>query len=126
MFIYGANGLLIFFLIYVDDIVITSSNASAITQFIRDLQNDFAIKDMGSLHFFLGVEATWDNDGLHLSQQRYICDLLKCTNMSLAKPISSPMSSSSLPSKFTGNTVFDPTLFCNTVGSLQYLSLTPT
>jgi hypothetical protein len=107
LFIYNAHGIQIFVLIYVDDI-----------------NSSFALKDLGPLHFFLGVEATWQSDGLHLSQQRHILDLLKKTNMDLAKPISSPMSSSTTLSKFEGFTIIDTALYCSTVGSLQYLSLT--
>jgi hypothetical protein len=74
--------------------------------------------------FFLSVEATWHNDDLHLSQQRYIHDLLTKTNMLLAKPIATPMSASSTLSCFEGYTITDPTQYRSTVGSLQYLSLT--
>jgi hypothetical protein len=63
-------------------------------------------------------------DALLLSQQRYIRDLLTKTNMTEAKPVASPMSSSSALSAFTRDPMEDPTLYCSTVGSLQYLSLT--
>lgn len=111
-------------LIYVDDIVITSSNITAISQLISALHSSFALKDLGPLHYFLGVEATWHNDGLHLSQQRYIHDILTKTNMLLVKPVSTPMSASTTLSRFDGSTIMDTTLYRNTVGSLQYLSLT--
>jgi hypothetical protein len=124
LFIYKCNGVTIFVLIYVDDIIITSSHQAAIPKLIADLQLSFAIKDLGPLHFFLGIEAIWTKDALHLSQQRYIHDLLTKTNMMLAKPISSPMSASSPLSKFDGSTITDPSLYRSTVGSLQYLSIT--
>jgi hypothetical protein len=114
---------IIYVLMYVDDIIITSSHEDAISKLKNNLQNSFAIKDLGQLHF-LGVAATWTVDGLHLSQQRYIHDLLSKTNMMLTKPISSPMSSSSTMSKYEGNTITDPTLYRSKVGSLQYLSIT--
>jgi hypothetical protein len=81
LFIYRASSVTIFVLIYVDDIIITSSHPAAISQLISDLHSSFALKDLGPLHFFLGVEATWHSDGLHLSQQRYINDILTKTNM---------------------------------------------
>jgi len=58
--------------------------------------------------FFLGVEATWHNDDLHLSQQRYIHDLLTKTNMLLAKLIATLMSASTTFSHFEGSTITDP------------------
>jgi hypothetical protein len=107
LFIYRSFGVTIFVLIYVDNIIITSSHSAAISQLIDDLHSSFALKDLGPLHFFLGVEATWHSDGLHFSQQRYINDILTKTNMVLVKPVSTPMAA-----------------YRSTVGSLQYLSLT--
>jgi len=124
LFIYKAHGIQIFVLIYVDDIIITSSHIGAISKLIHDLDSSFALKDLGPLHFFLGIEATWQTNGLHLSQQRYILNILKKTNMELAKPITTPMYSSTTLSKFEGSTITDTTLYRSTVGSLQYLSLT--
>jgi hypothetical protein len=68
LFIYKTQGITIYVLIYVDDIIITNSHPAAIFQLIRDLHASFALKNLGPLHFFLGVEATWHNDDLHLSQ----------------------------------------------------------
>jgi hypothetical protein len=124
LFIYKVQGITIFVLIYVDDIIITSSHPTAISQLINDLHSSFALKDLGHLNFFLGVEATWHHDGLHLSQQRYIYDLLTKTNMLLANTISTPMSASTTLSRFEGSNITNPTLYQSTMGSLQYLSIT--
>ena len=59
-----------------------------------------------------------------LSQQRYILDLLTHTKMVDAKPVTTPMASSTNLSAFDGEPFPDHTLFCSTVGALQYLSLT--
>lgn len=45
-----------FILIYVDDIIITSSASKAIDELLDLLQNDFVVKDLRDLSFFLGVE----------------------------------------------------------------------
>jgi hypothetical protein len=76
------------------------------------------------LSFFLGVEVHQSSTCLHLSQQRYIADILKRTNIELAKPISSPMSVAAPLSKFDGISMADPPIYCNTVRALQYLSIT--
>ena len=49
--------LLFIFLIYVDDIIITSADIHAINKVISLLQDNFAVKDIGELSFFLGIEA---------------------------------------------------------------------
>jgi hypothetical protein len=114
----------VFILIYVDDIIITSSVPSAIDALLHQLKLEFAVKELGDLNYFLGVEVLHLQSGLLLSQHRYILDLLKRTNMLEAKPITNPMSTSHTLSAFVGDPMDDPTLFRSTVGSLQYLSLT--
>jgi hypothetical protein len=43
-------------LVYVDDIVLASDSADAVKQFIQFLNNEFKLKDLGDLKFFLGLE----------------------------------------------------------------------
>jgi hypothetical protein len=124
LFIQNSGTDLIFFLIYMDDIIVTGNNRTSIARLIQAFQADIALKDLGPLHFFLGVQAYTTNAGLYLSQRQYISDLLKKTNMHEAKPVSSPMSSSMVLSKFGGTAFLDPTTYRSVVGSLQYLSLT--
>jgi hypothetical protein len=113
-----------FLLIYVDDIIIVSSIPTAIDELLQLLGTDFAVKDLGPLHYFLGIEVIPVKDGLLLFQQRYIRDLLSKTNMTEAKPVSSPMASSSTLFAYTCDPMEDTTLYRSVVGSLQYLSLT--
>ena len=54
-------------LVYVDDIIITGSNSLAISQLITAFGREFAVKDLGDLNYFLGVEAHRDGIGLFLS-----------------------------------------------------------
>jgi hypothetical protein len=112
-----------YLLIYVDDIIIVSSVPSAIDELLQLLSLDFDVKDLGTFHYFLGVEVLPVKDGTLFSQQRYIRDLLHKTNMESAKPGTTPMSTSSVLSAFTGDPMEDPSLYWSMVGSLQYLSL---
>ena len=114
----------IFFLIYVDDIIITGSSPSTISMLIHFLKIDFAIKELGDLNFFLGVKVIKNTSSILLSQKRYIVDLLHRTNMLEAKPVSSPMTTSTNLSASEGDTIQDVTLYRNNVGALQYLALT--
>jgi hypothetical protein len=113
-----------FILIYVDDIIITSPSPVAIDGLLSTLQSDFAVKNLGPLKFFLGIEVIPNAHGVILSQQRYIKDILTRTKMLEAKPITSPMASSTTLSVHDGEPFPDHTLFRSTVGALQYLSIT--
>jgi len=124
LFIYGEGPTKLFILIYVDDIIVTSPSSTLISSLISKLQGDFPIKDLGNLHYFLGVEVLKHNQGMFLSQRKYILDLLQKANMLSAKPVTSPMSSSTTLSLFDGEAFDDPSLYRIIVGSLQYLSLT--
>ena len=124
LFIYKTKSLTMFILIYVDDIIFTSSQLLAIDDLLLSLTHDFAVKDLGSLNFFLGVEVLSTPHGILLSQQRYIMDLLIQTKMNEAKSITTPMASTTSLSAFEGEPFPDHTLYKSTVGALQYLGLT--
>ena len=50
-----------------DDILITNSLPHETTTLLQSFQAEFAIKDLGALHFFLGMEAIPTSEGLILS-----------------------------------------------------------
>jgi hypothetical protein len=56
LFYYNKNGVSIFILIYVVDIIVASSTQEGVTTLLQDLKKDFQLKDLGDLHFFLGIE----------------------------------------------------------------------
>ena len=109
---------------YVDDIIITGSSTPHINRFIDSLSQRFSIKDLGLLSYFLGIEVLRSSHGLHLSQHRYITDLLQRMQMSNAKSISTPMCPHTTLSLSSGPAMDDPTQYRMAVGSLQYLPLT--
>ncbi|CAF2200969.1 unnamed protein product, partial [Brassica napus] len=76
LFIYNQNGTLLYMLVYVDDIVLTGNNIQQMERFIKALSTRFSLKDLGSLSYFLGIEAHRTSHGLLLTQHRYIADLL--------------------------------------------------
>lgn len=57
LFIYNKNAVTLFMLIYVDDIILTGSSQDA-SALLHDLKNEFALKDLGDLHFSLLVRCT--------------------------------------------------------------------
>ncbi|XP_058751767.1 uncharacterized mitochondrial protein AtMg00810-like [Vicia villosa] len=109
-------------LVYVDDIIITGNSSSFL---ITELNTKFALKQLGKLDYFLGIEVTHlSNGSLLLSQTKYICDLLAKANMASANGMPTPMVSSNKLSKFGSTAVPDPTHFRSIVGALQYATLT--
>ena len=58
-------------LIYVDDIIVPGNLKEVVTALLGDLKQDFALKDLGDLHYFLGIEVKQDREGIVLSQEKY-------------------------------------------------------
>jgi hypothetical protein len=56
LFYYSKGSITIFLLVYIDDIIVASSSASAVSDLLSALQNDFALKDLAPLQYFLGIE----------------------------------------------------------------------
>ncbi|KAA0052371.1 putative mitochondrial protein [Cucumis melo var. makuwa] len=112
-------------LIYVDDLIIMGSSKKDVNSLVHSLNSQFALKDLGKLSYFLGVEVSYPTNGdLFLSQSKYITDLLQRTKMLDAKPISTPMVSGPLLSAFQGEPFHDVHLLRSVVGALQYATLT--
>ena len=91
LFFYKSGRYTIYMLVYVDDIIIASSSQEVGTTLLRDLEKDFAIKDLGELHYFLGIEVKKAHGEL-LTQERYATDLLKRVNMSSCNSVNTPLS----------------------------------
>jgi histone deacetylase 1/2 len=126
LFVFGKKGVTIYMLIYVDDIIITGSSQQVVSNLMKKLRESFAVKDLGDLSYFLGIEVTRTDSGIALTQAKYAADLLKPVNMHNCKDIATPMSSSERLSKTSGILLSDELAFSyrSTVGSLQYLCLT--
>jgi hypothetical protein len=126
LFFYSHNGIIIFMLVYVDDIIVVSSDSNAVTALLRDLQKEFALKNLVPLHYFLGIEVNQATKGIVLSQAKYANDLLKKTGMNDCKPVNTPMSTSEKLSLHEGKQLGknDATQYRSIVGALQYLTLT--
>lgn len=91
MFIFKDGAFVIIFLIYVDDIIVTGNNSSLIQKFISALNQNFALENLGDLSFFLGIQVVCDRHSVHLSQSKYITDLLSRKSKSNYKLIHSPV-----------------------------------
>jgi hypothetical protein len=126
LFYYNKGSYTMFVLVYVDDIIVASSSSLATAALLKDLQAAFALKDLGDLHFFLGIEVKKVGDGLLLSQERYATDVLSRSGMDRAKPVDTPLCVSEKLSLTAGDPLSseDATRYRSIVGALQYLTLT--
>eukprot|EP00253_Pinus_taeda_P007091 PITA_07091 len=113
---------LLILVLYVDDLLITGSLASAIATVKRALHDRFLITDMGPLHFFLGLEISEDATGIKLSQAKYARDLLEIFRMTDCKPAPTPFLSRVRLEDGGDTPLVDNTLYRQLVGSLLYLT----
>jgi hypothetical protein len=115
-----------FILMYVDDIIVTSSQPQSLTSLLKKLGGEFALKNLRNLHYFLGIAVNPTKDGIILSQDKYARDLLKRAGMAACKPVSTPLATGEklvahIGTPFGSN---DATHYRSIVGALQYLTLT--
>ncbi|GJU12064.1 ribonuclease H-like domain-containing protein [Tanacetum coccineum] len=112
-----------YLLLYVDDIVLTSSSERLLQQIISSLHHEFAMTDLGSLNYFLGISVTRDSSGLFLSQKKYALEILDRAHMNNCDPSRTPIDTEPKLGS-DGDPVFDPTFYQSLAGSLQYLTFT--
>ncbi|KAH9714923.1 hypothetical protein KPL71_020828 [Citrus sinensis] len=103
-------------------------DSNLLENFIKKLSKVFALKDLGLVDYFLGVEVCYTVDGMHLSQTKYIKDLLSKASMQDCKGSETPLSTGFKLERAVrghlGQEFEDATLYRSIVGGLQYLILT--
>ena len=124
LFILRYKKLIVYLLVYVDDIVLTGNNPQFINSLISQLSKAFKLKDLGSLNYFLGLQITKTSKGLFLSQTKYAQDLLLRHNMQTSKPAHSPCAPNLKLVPIEGSVLFNPHEYRSMVGSLHYLTFT--
>ncbi|XP_004292511.1 PREDICTED: uncharacterized mitochondrial protein AtMg00810-like [Fragaria vesca subsp. vesca] len=87
------------------------------------LHNTFAIKDLGPLKYFLGIEIDQSPHSLFLNQRKYVVDLLDEAGMKDIKPARTPLDSK-LKLDITGENLTDVCSYQRLVGKLIYLTIT--
>ncbi|XP_025702675.1 uncharacterized mitochondrial protein AtMg00810-like [Arachis hypogaea] len=114
-----------YILVYVDDILVTGTSEAKIASLVSQLNNTFSLKNLGEMHYCLGIEVRRSpSNTIILYQTKYIKDLLQKAYMSAAKPMPTPMISN-LKLSTTGDTIFNNlTLYRSIVGGLQYTTVT--
>lgn len=127
LFVKQDNGDVVILLLYVDDIILTGSNACKVQSVITELSEVFELKDMGKLTYFLGLQVNYKKNGdIYVNQSKYIKDLLHKAGIKSCKPACTPCKSHDQLLVTEGTILLDPSLYHSIVGSLQYLTFTRT
>jgi hypothetical protein len=124
LFVFRRDSDTVYLLLYVDDIILTASSTELLRRTISALQQEFAMKDLGPLHHFLGITVERHPDRLFLHQCTYTLNILKRAVMANCKPCSTPVDLKAKLAADSGPPVRDPSQFRSIAGALQYLNFT--
>ena len=109
-------------LLYVDDLFLTGKEE--LIKVARRLATEFEMKDLGIMHYFLGMEVWQNANEIFLGQGKYAVNILKKFIILDHKAITTPMASNlKLLCNASLETV-DATMYCQMTGSLMYLKNT--
>ncbi|XP_019451840.1 PREDICTED: uncharacterized protein LOC109353939 [Lupinus angustifolius] len=104
--------------------IITGDDVDGITKLKTQLAEQFEMKDLGTLTYFLGIEVASSPRGYLLSQSKYIADILDLVSLSDTKVVDSPLETNARYTSSDGVPLSEPTLYRTLVGSLVYLTIT--
>ncbi|CAL1405320.1 unnamed protein product [Linum trigynum] len=124
LFIYRSGTSFVAALIYVDDVVLAGNDLSLIQQVKASLHDQFTIKDLGPLKYFLGIEVARSPKGVVLNQRKYVLDILADTGFKGTRPCQSPIEQNHRLGRSPSSPVDDPSAFRRLVGHLLYLTVT--
>ncbi|PKU66248.1 Retrovirus-related Pol polyprotein from transposon TNT 1-94 [Dendrobium catenatum] len=124
LLIFSHNHIQMFLLIYVDDFLLTGNDASAIQALLSILHSEFALKQLGNISLFLGIQVVRQPSGIFLTQQHYAEQLIKESGLEDCNQSPTPFSPKTNSCSTQTEPFSDPTLYRRLAGSLQYLSIT--
>jgi hypothetical protein len=111
-------------LVYVDDIILAGTCLTEIDRIKVILDNNFKIKDLGSLKYFLGLEVAQSREGITISQRKYCLDLLKDSGLLGSKPASTPLDPAVKLHNDDSKPYTDISQYRRLIGKLLYLTNT--
>lgn len=81
-----------FLLIYVDDIIIVSKTITLIDEVKKQLNNEFEVRDLGEVKYYLGIQVEKSSDGIYsINQSKYIDELINKFQLQDAKTSNIPI-----------------------------------
>ncbi|PWA66883.1 Copia protein [Artemisia annua] len=124
LFIYRTKEDVILVQVYVDDIIFGSTSYKLCKQFEKLMTKQFEMSMMGELTYFLGLQIKQTDQGISISQEKYIKNTLKKYDLSDCASVKTPMvPPNNLGPDLTGKSV-NQTMFRGMIGSLMYLLAT--
>ncbi|PKU65510.1 Retrovirus-related Pol polyprotein from transposon TNT 1-94 [Dendrobium catenatum] len=124
LLLYNKNGISIYFLAYVNDILLTGNHPPTMQQLLNQLQQTFSLKKMQNVDLFLGIQIQQTAHGLFLHQSHYARELIHSAGLDNSKPVSTPISAK-CPKISSDTAPYDNiTQYRQLAGSLQYLTVT--
>ena len=84
------NNDLVILLLYVDDLFLTGEE-KIITECKKKLAAEFEMKDLGLMHYFLGLEVWKSLEKISLNQEKYAVEIMKRLDMLECKSMNAPM-----------------------------------
>nr|GFA44931.1 hypothetical protein [Tanacetum cinerariifolium] len=108
--------------VYVGDIIFGATKRSLSTEFEQLMHKRFQMSSIRELTFFLGLQIDQQKDGIFLSQDKYVSEILKKFGFSSVKSASTLMETHKPLSKDANGTDVDVHLYMSIIGSLMYLT----
>ncbi|RVW95066.1 Retrovirus-related Pol polyprotein from transposon RE1 [Vitis vinifera] len=124
LYVKGTDANLIVVSVYVDDLLVTSSNEKLVKEFKAEILKVFEMTDLGLMSYFLGIEVKQDHDGVFISQKKYAKEILNKFHMDDCKRTSTPMYQKEKFSKDDGTEKVDESQYRSLIGCLMYLTAT--
>ncbi|GKC65385.1 putative ribonuclease H-like domain-containing protein, partial [Tanacetum coccineum] len=122
LFIKRVKGDILLVQVYVDDIIFGSTKKSLCTNFEQIMHKRFQMSSMGELTFFLGLQVKQKEDGIFISQDKYVGEILKKFGFSSIRTASTPMETNKALTKDEDGEDVDIHLYRSMIGSLMYLT----
>ncbi|GKD77556.1 putative ribonuclease H-like domain-containing protein [Tanacetum coccineum] len=108
--------------VYVDDIIFGFTKKSLCTEFEKMMHKKFQMSSMGELTFSLGLQVKQKEDGIFISQDKYVTEILKKFGFTDVKTASTPMETQKPLLKDEDCEEVDVHLYRLMIGSLMYLT----
>ncbi|GJV12426.1 putative ribonuclease H-like domain-containing protein [Tanacetum coccineum] len=122
LFIKRHKGNILLVQVYVDDIIFGLTKKELFNAFEKLMHEKFQMSSMGELTFFLGLQVQQKKDGIFISQDKYVVEILKKFRFSEVKTTSTPMETQKPLLKDENGEEVDVHMYRSMIGSLIYLT----